>query len=123
MAGRPEDAITAYEALLERDPENIQAQGSLALALAAAGQGTDALTIFDEILGREDAAPLDYYNAAVSLYQVERFEQAVVGFEKALERAPIYRDALQNLRKPSVRCRTTKPKSLLGEAPRVGSLQ
>ena len=97
MAGRPEDAITAYEALLERDPENIQAQGSLALALAAAGQGTDALTIFDEILGREDAAPLDYYNAAVSLYQVERFEQAVVGFEKALERAPIYRDALQNL--------------------------
>jgi tetratricopeptide (TPR) repeat protein len=97
MAGRPEEAITAYEAILERDPEHMQAQSSLALLLAAGGQGDDALTIFDEILAREDGAPLDYYNAAVSLYQVERYEQAVVGFEKALERAPMYRDALQNL--------------------------
>ncbi|MCH7934506.1 MAG: tetratricopeptide repeat protein, partial [Gemmatimonadetes bacterium] len=97
MAGRPEEAITAYEALLERDPQNSEARSSLALALAATGQGDDALTIFDEILGREDAAVLDYYNAGVSLYTADRLEQAVIGFQKALERAPMYRDALQNL--------------------------
>jgi tetratricopeptide (TPR) repeat protein len=97
LAGRPEEAITAYETLLERDPDNAEARSSLALALAAAGQGDDALTIFDEILGREDAAALDYYNAGVSLYTADRLEQAVIGFEKALERAPMYRDALQNL--------------------------
>jgi tetratricopeptide (TPR) repeat protein len=97
VAGRSEEAVIVYEALLERDPDNAQARSSLAQALASTGQGDDALTIFDEILASEDAAPLDYYNAGVSLYQVERFDQAVVGFEKALERVPMYRDALQNL--------------------------
>ena len=97
MAGRPEEAITAYETLLERDPDNAEARSSLAFAFAATGQGDDALTIFDEILGREDGAPLDYYNAGVLLYTADRLEQAVIGFQKALEQAPMYRDALQNL--------------------------
>ena len=97
MAGRPEDAIPVYETLLERDPDDSQARSALAIALASTGQGDDALTIFDEILGSEDAAPLDYYNAGVSLYTAERFEQAVLGFEKSLERAPMFRDALQNV--------------------------
>ncbi len=97
MAERAEEAIIVYETMLERDPDNLQVQSSLALALSSSGQGDDALSIFDDILGAEDAAPLDYYNAGVSLYQAERFEQAVEGFEKALERAPMYRDAFQNL--------------------------
>ena len=97
MAGRSEEAISIYETLLERDPNNIQVQASLALALSSTGQGDDALSIFDEILETEDAAPLDYYNAGVLLYQAEQFEQAAVGFAKALERAPMYRDAVQNL--------------------------
>ena len=97
IAGRPEEAIMVYEAVLERDPDNVQARSSLAQALASTGQGDYALTIFDEILASEDAATLDYYNAGVSLYTAERFEEAVVGFEKALERVPMYRDALQNL--------------------------
>ena len=97
MAQRPEEAVTVYQALLERYPDNGEARSSLAVVLAASGQGDDALSIFDEILASEDAAPLDYYNAGVSLYQAERFEQAAVGFTKALERAPMYRDAVQNL--------------------------
>ena len=97
MAGRSEEAIIVYRTLLERDPDNLQVQSSLALALSSSGQGDDALSIFDDILATEDAAPLDYFNAGVSLYQAERFEQAVEGFLKALERAPMYRDAVQNL--------------------------
>ena len=97
MAGRPEDAIPVYETLLERDPDDAQARSALAIALASTGQEDDALTMFDEILRGDDSAPLDYYNAGVSLYTSERFEQAVLGFEKALERAPMFRDALQNL--------------------------
>ena len=96
-AQRPEEAITVYQTLLERFPDDAQARSFLALALASSGQEDNALTIFDEILASEDAAALDYYNAGVSLYQVDRLEQAVIGFEKAIEREPMYRDALQNL--------------------------
>ena len=97
MAQRPEEAVTVYQVLLERYPDNAEARSSLAVVLAASGQGGDALSIFDEILASENGAPLDYFNAGVSLYQAEEMEKAVIGFEKALERAPMYRDALQNL--------------------------
>ena len=97
MAGRGAEAIPFYEKLLERDPDNAAVRSSLALALSDAGQGDDALFIFDEILANENGSPLDYFNAGVSLYTADQLEKAVVGFEMALDRAPNYRDALQNI--------------------------
>ena len=97
MAERPGEAVTVYETLLERSPDDANARSSLAMALAASGQAGDALTIFDEILGREDGAPLDYFNAGVSLYTADQLDQAAIGFEKAIQRAPMYKDALQNM--------------------------
>jgi len=97
MAQRPEEAIPVYETLLGRYPDNREARSSLGIVLVRAGQGNEALDIFDEILGRDDGTPLDYFNAGVSLYQVDQLDKASVGFEKALERAPMFRDALQNM--------------------------
>jgi tetratricopeptide (TPR) repeat protein len=96
-AGLPEEAVPVYEALLERDPDNADARSGLALALATSGQSDDALSVFDEILASSAGGALDYFNAGVSLYTADQLEQAAVGFEKALEVAPMYRDALQNL--------------------------
>ena len=95
--GRPEEAVVVLETILERYPDNTEARSSLALALAQSGQGGEALSIFDEILGREDAAPLDYYNAGVTLYGADEMDRAVLAFEKTIARAPMYRDAVQNL--------------------------
>ncbi len=97
MLERHDEAVTVYETLLEREPDNAQARSSLALALTRTGQGGSAVTIFDEILASDDAAPLDYFNAGVSLYGADELERAVIGFQKALERSPMYRDALQNV--------------------------
>ena len=97
MAERSGEAVTVYEALLERFPDDAEARSSLAVVLAASGQAENALAIFDEILGREDGAPLDYFNAGVSLYTADQLDQAVIGFEKAIQRVTMYRDALQNL--------------------------
>ena len=95
--GRPEEAVAVLEAILERSPDDTDAQSALALALVQSGQGGDALGIFDEILASEDGTPLDYYNAGVSLYGADQMDKAVLGFEKTVERSPMYRDALQNL--------------------------
>ena len=95
--GRPEEAVVVWETILERQPDNTEARSSLALALAQSGQGDDALGIFDEILASEDADPLDYFNAGVSLYGADQMDRAVLAFEKTIARSPMYRDALQNL--------------------------
>lgn len=95
--GRPAEAVPAFEAILERDPENTDVRSLLAMALAQSGQGAGALSVFDEILASEDGAPLDYYNAGVTLYGAGELDKAVLAFEKTMARSPMYKDALQNL--------------------------
>ena len=96
-AGRQEEAVAVFETFLERFPDNQDARSSLALALAQSGQGGDALSVFDEILASDDAAPLNYFNAGVTLYAAEQMDKAAIAFEKTLARSPMFRDALQNL--------------------------
>ena len=95
--GRPAEAVTAFEAILERDPDNTDVRGLLAMALAQSGQGAGALSVFDEILAREDGAPLDYYNAGVTLYGASELDKAALAFEKTIARSPMYTDALRSL--------------------------
>ncbi len=95
--GRSEEAVVVFETILERFPDDAEARSSLALALAQSGQGDDALSVFDEILASEDAAPLDYFNAGVSLYSADQMDRAALAFGKAVARSPMYIDALQNL--------------------------
>ena len=95
--GLSAEAAVAFQAILDRFPENAEAQSSLALALAQSGQGGDALAVFDDILARDDAAPLDYFNAGVTLYAAEEMDRAIAAFEKTVAASPMYRDAVQNL--------------------------
>jgi tetratricopeptide (TPR) repeat protein len=94
---RAEEAIAIYRELLEKDPDNDRARSGLAIALGQSGQAEDALSVYDEILNSDDAPPLDYFNAGVTLYGAEDYDRARVAFEKVLAGAPMYRDALQNL--------------------------
>ena len=96
-ADRAEEAVAIYEKSLADDPDNGPARAGLAIALAQSGQAEGALSIYDEILERDDASALDYYNAGVTLYGAEAYDRATTAFVKVLERAPMYRDALQNL--------------------------
>jgi tetratricopeptide (TPR) repeat protein len=95
--GRADEAVGVYEAMLERDPNNTRLQGELAFAMAESGQGEDALSVYDAILETDDGSVLDYFNAGITLYQSESFDKAAIAFEKVITRAPMYRDALQNL--------------------------
>ena len=94
---RAEEAVAIYREILELDPDDDRARSGLAIALGQSGQAEDALGIYDEILESDDASALDYFNAGVTLYGAEAYERATIAFEKVLERAPMYRDALQNL--------------------------
>ena len=96
-ADRAEEAVAIYEKILADDPDNGPARTGLAIALAQSGQAEGALSIYDEILESDDASARDYYTAGVTLYTAEAYDRAATAFEKVLERAPMHRDALQNL--------------------------
>ncbi len=95
--GRADETVRTYEEMLERDPNNTRLQGELAMAMAQSGQGEDALSVYDAIIESDDGSPLDYFNAGITLYQADSFDKAAIAFEKVIIRAPMYRDALQNL--------------------------
>ena len=94
---RPEEAAEAYEAVLEADPDNEQARGSLAIAIAAGGEGEAALGMYEAILADTLSSEYDYYNAGVGFYQAEVWERAAVAFRLVIDGNPMQRDALQNM--------------------------
>ena len=91
---RAEEAIGILQQVVEEDPENSSAQGTLAMLLAQSGAGDDAMAIFDDILASDEGTWQDYYNAGITLYQAEDWERSARAFQKLLTNAPMYRDAM-----------------------------
>ncbi|MBI70759.1 MAG: hypothetical protein CME29_03425 [Gemmatimonadetes bacterium] len=91
---RAEEAIGILQQVVEEDPENSSAQGTLAMLLAQSGAGDDAMAIFDDILASNEGTWQDYYNAGITLYQAEDWERSARAFQKLLANAPMYRDAM-----------------------------
>ena len=97
MNEQPERAVEAYEAVLADNPDNRDARSGLAMAMAQTGEGGDAAGIYEEIINDPESSPVDIYNAGVGMYQAENYEGAVRAFREAMNRSPMFRDALQNL--------------------------
>jgi len=97
MNERAEEAIPVLEKVLEEDPENANARTNLAVAMAQSGLGGDATGIYDDIINAPESSPLDIYNAGVGLYGTEHYLEAYEAFKVAMERSPMFRDAIQNL--------------------------
>jgi tetratricopeptide (TPR) repeat protein len=91
--GRYGEAIAAYQAVLKRDPKNVDALTHLALVAALAGHGDEALTTFDKALAIDpDYAPALLYKGQV-LYDIKRDrEGAIRTWERFLKVVPTGED-------------------------------
>ena len=94
---RPEEAAAAFQAVLDADPDNEQAKGNLATALAQGGEGDAALEMYEQILEDTAASEYDYYSAGVGFYQAEIWDRAGVALRRVIDRNSMHRDALQNM--------------------------
>jgi tetratricopeptide (TPR) repeat protein len=82
-AGRYSEAIAAYQAVLKRDPKNVDAMTHLGLIVAIGGHADSALETFDKALAIDpDYAPALLYRGEV-LYEAKN---DVAGAIKAWER-------------------------------------
>lgn len=92
-----DEAAEMFEAVLDRDPENLEAVANLAASLVAAGREDEAEDLYNELLDNPDLEPSDYFMIAVGLYQSEAWPEAARAFRESWERVPQNRDAAFNL--------------------------
>jgi len=87
--GRYSEAIVAYQAILKRDPKNVEAMTHLGLIVAIGGHADAAIEAFDKALVIDPKyAPAYLYRGQV-LYEVKRdYPGAVAAWERFLALEP-----------------------------------
>lgn len=97
--GQTEEAVNVYRDYLEDNPEDMVARVDYGLALREAGQADSAAAIFAELRERpaDELTAEQWVRAGVGLYRAEEYEGAVEAFQKARERNPYHKEAMENL--------------------------
>ncbi|HEY7624419.1 MAG TPA: tetratricopeptide repeat protein [Candidatus Limnocylindria bacterium] len=77
QAGRPQDAIPRYQAVLAKDPSNVSALDGLALILVASGSNDGALAAVDRVLALRPKDPDALFVKGFALYNKSDWNGAV----------------------------------------------
>ena len=76
-AGRPQDAIPRYQAVLAKDPNNVAALDGLALILVASGSNDGAIVAADRVLAQRPKDPDALFVKGLALYGKQDWNDAV----------------------------------------------
>jgi cytochrome c-type biogenesis protein CcmH/NrfG len=76
-AGRPQDAIPRYQAVLAKDPNNVAALDGLALILVASGSNDGAIVAADRVLAQRPKDPDALFVKGLALYGKQDWKGAV----------------------------------------------
>jgi cytochrome c-type biogenesis protein CcmI len=76
-AGRPQDAIPRYQAVLTKDPNNVAALDGLALILVASGSNDGAIGAADRVLAQRPRDPDALFVKGLALYRKQDWNGAV----------------------------------------------
>jgi cytochrome c-type biogenesis protein CcmI len=77
QAGRPQDAIPRYQAVLAKDPNNVAALDGLALILVASGSNDGAIVAADRVLAQRPKDPDALFVKGLALYGKQDWSGAV----------------------------------------------
>ncbi|HEX4155045.1 MAG TPA: tetratricopeptide repeat protein [Acidobacteriaceae bacterium] len=80
---QPQDAVKAYQAALDQDPDNTDAKRGLAAALTATGQMDAAAKVYAQILGSDPEDAQALISEAIIERQEGHYEQALATLKKA----------------------------------------
>ena len=76
-AGRPQDAIPRYQAVLAKDPNNVAALDGLGLILVASGSNDGAIVAADRVLAQRPKDPDALFVKGLALYRKENWSGAI----------------------------------------------
>jgi tetratricopeptide (TPR) repeat protein len=95
--GKADEAAALYRALLESQPDNVQAKTNLAVTLSRAGQTEEASRLYAELLAQPELNDIALFNIGIGLYRAEQFDKSAEAFTRALERNPHAPETMYNL--------------------------
>lgn len=88
-SGAYQQAIAAYQAVLKRDPKNVEAITHLGVILSIAGHHDNALEAFDKALALDPAYAHAWWDKARVLYEVKQdYRGAIKAWEKFVALVP-----------------------------------
>lgn len=91
--GRLKEARRLYERILQTDPRSAEAMHLLGTLIGQQGDLARALEWINKAIAREPGNAMFHKNAAVTLVQAGRGEEAVAPYQKALELQPEFAEA------------------------------
>jgi cytochrome c-type biogenesis protein CcmH/NrfG len=77
QAGRPQDAIPRYQAVLAKDPNNVAALDGLGLILVASGSNDGAIVAADRVLAQRPKDPDALFVKGLALYRKQDWNGAI----------------------------------------------
>jgi tetratricopeptide (TPR) repeat protein len=89
FAGRYQEAIAAYQAVLKHDPKNVDAITHMGLIVATGGHGDSALQAFDRALSLDPNYPPAHLYRGQVLYETKQdYRGAIQAWEKFVQLIP-----------------------------------
>lgn len=112
-AGNYQQAIAAYQAVLKRDPKNVEATTHLGVILSIAGHDDNALEAFDKAIAIDPNYAHAWWDKANLLYERKQdYKRAIPALEKFVALVPSGQDrdrALQMIQDAKGRLGKSKP--------------
>lgn len=89
-------AAEKYRAILVLDPHHFDAMHLLGVVTFQSGDAAGAVELFDQAISYYATHPTVYMNRGIALQSLNRFEEALVSYQKALALKPDYLDVSVN---------------------------
>lgn len=90
------EAEELFRQQLEINPDDVEVQSSLAVAIARQGRDAEAQEIYNRLLTDPNLSAPDLFNVGVALFQGENYEQSAEAFRRYTEMQPNSRDGWYN---------------------------
>lgn len=94
-AGRSDEAVDAYRALVANNPDDVALQQDLAAILMQADRTDEALEVYDRLAVRPGLNSDDLSRIGLGFYQADRFGPAAEALGRAVQVSPKDRDAVE----------------------------
>ena len=94
---RFDEAVPAYQAVMELEPDNITAISQLALIYQERGDSEKSIEMYEKVLKTKSDNPNLWFNLGILYFQMDEFDKAKASFDKVLEINPDDVETLMNL--------------------------